>query len=119
MAIFGSKKGKSQGKTKSGRKSSGRISDFGREQMVLLSPRVTEKAAIKSGDNVYSFNIDPRAGKKDVAEAIEVIYGVTPVKINTIKVPRKNVTRRGIKGKKSVGKKAMVFLKKGDSIEFI
>lgn len=89
---------------------------------VLKNPRITEKGAIISGiNNVYPFDIDTRATKKDVIEAIKMIYKVTPVKVAVITVPSKKVISRknGKKGIKSGGKKAYVYLKKGDKIEFV
>lgn len=89
---------------------------------VLKNPRITEKGAIISGiNNVYPFDIDVRATKKDVAEAIKMIYKVIPVKIAVVTVPSKTVTSRknGKKGNTSRGKKAYVYLKKGDKIEFV
>jgi len=89
---------------------------------VLRSPRITEKAALSAEKNVYVFNIATKATKDDVKGAIEEVYKVKPVKITTVKVPSKIVTRRkrgGVTtGKKSEGKKAYVYLKKGESIEF-
>jgi len=84
---------------------------------VLLRPHVTEKSAILAEKNVYVFQIDPRAGKRDVRAAISSIYGVVPAKISIVKLPSKNVISRGKRGVKSGKKKAMVYLKKGDSIE--
>jgi len=86
---------------------------------VLRRPRITEKAAILSESNTYVFDVDPRTNKNDIAKAIKEVYKVTPVKVNIINIPAKNVVSRGKKGKKSGGKKALVYLKKGDSIEII
>jgi large subunit ribosomal protein L23 len=86
---------------------------------IILEPRITEKAAVKADlSNSYTFNINPQATKKDVVEAVEMIYKVVPIKVNITKIPKKVVRRRhtGVKGG---GKKAVVFLKKGDKIEFV
>jgi large subunit ribosomal protein L23 len=89
---------------------------------VLRSPRITEKSALSAEKNVYVFNIATKATKSDVKGAIEELYKVKPVKISTAKIPSKIVTRRkrgGVTtGKKIEGKKAYVYLKKGDVIEF-
>lgn len=84
---------------------------------VLLRPHVTEKAALLAEKNVHVFQIDPRAGKRDVQAAISSIYNVVPKKISIVKLPSKNVVSRGKRGVKSGKKKAIVYLKKGDSIE--
>ena len=87
---------------------------------VIRKPRVTEKAGIKAEtQNVYTFEINKGFGKKDVAEAVKEIYKVTPIKINITNLPPKNVVSRGKKGVQSGVKKAIIFLKKGDKIEFI
>jgi len=84
---------------------------------VIRHPRVTEKANDSTSQNAYVFDVDPRSNKIDISRAVEALYGVVPVKINTLKVPSKAVFNRGKKGVKSGGKKAVVYLKKGDSIE--
>lgn len=86
---------------------------------IIISPKVTEKAARSAGDNVYTFNVASSASKIEIAKAIQDLYGVTPVKIATSTLKYKPVARRGIFGLKGGGKKAMVFLKKGDTIEII
>jgi large subunit ribosomal protein L23 len=89
---------------------------------VLKHPRVTEKATILSESGVYVFDVAPRATKKDVAEAVEALYKVTPRKINMVKVPSKRVRMRRQQNKygvKSGGKKAYVFVKKGDTIDIV
>ncbi len=87
---------------------------------IIKSPRITEKAGIKSeSQNVYTFEVIKDATKKTIGEAIQLIYKVTPIKINVVNLPAKNVTARGKKGVKQAVKKALVFLKKGDKIAFI
>jgi large subunit ribosomal protein L23 len=88
---------------------------------VLIRPRVTEKATIQAESNVYVFEVDPRATKKDVKNAVSSIYKVNPIKVNIIKMsPRKISSRmRGTSGMKSGYKKAYVHLKEGDRIEIV
>ncbi len=87
---------------------------------IVKKPRITEKAGIKSeSQNVYTFEVTKDATKKTIGEAIQMIYKVTPIKINIVNLPAKNVTARGRKGVKQAVKKALVFLKKGDKIAFI
>jgi large subunit ribosomal protein L23 len=87
---------------------------------VLLRPRVTEKASfVAEKNNVYTFDIDPRATKNDVAEAVKALYKVTPVKVAVVVSKRKHVVVRGKIGMKKGGKKAYVYLKTGDKIEII
>lgn len=87
---------------------------------VIKKPKITEKSGIAAeSKNIYTFEVLKGATKKDVAEAIKQIYKVTPIKVNMITLPAKNVIKRGKKGIKPAIKKALVFLKKGDKISFI
>lgn len=88
---------------------------------ILLSPRITEKGAYLSSLGVYVFNVSPRAGKREIAQAVKAIYKVTPQKVTVARVPGKSRTTRGTNrtGKSASGKKAYVYLAKGETIEFI
>lgn len=87
---------------------------------VLKKPRITEKSTNSvEFAHAYVFDIDPQATKTDVKEAVKLIYKVTPVKIRVAQVPSKKVFRRGKRGVKSGGKKAYIYLKEGDKIEFV
>jgi len=87
---------------------------------VLLRPRITEKAALSADkNNVYVFEVTQEATKKSIGASIRESYKVTPVKVRVSAIPSKPVFIRGKKGVKSGGKKAYVYLKKGDKIEII
>ena len=87
---------------------------------VLLRPRITEKASQKAmEENVYVFEIPKDATKRDVAKAVFDFYKVVPTKVAVVPVPRKSVFVRGKRGMTAGGKKAYVYLKKGDTIEFV
>jgi large subunit ribosomal protein L23 len=87
---------------------------------IILRPRITEKASILVEEgNVYTFDIAPGSTTQEVAKAIESHYKVKPIKVNITDIKSKRVFRRGKKGMKSGGKKAMVYLKKSDKIEFV
>ncbi len=85
---------------------------------VLTNPRVTEKATLGIENRTYTFDIAPDANKKQIKEAIKLVYNVVPVKVHVTKIAKKKKrnARTGIYGVKSGGKKAYVYLKKGDSI---
>jgi len=85
-------------------------------ERILINPRVTEKATIASERNVYVFDVAKDTNKFEIKKAIEFFYKVTPVKINVVTVPSKNIIYRGKKGVKSGGKKAYIYLKEGDKI---
>ncbi len=86
---------------------------------ILKNPRITEKASFSYEANVYTFDVTDSANKTEIAKAVLELYKVKPVRVNILRVPRKEVISRGIKGTKGGGKKALVYLKKGDKIEFI
>ena len=86
---------------------------------VIKNGRVTEKATDALENNVYTFNVSLSANKKEVEKAVFSIYKVKPVRVNILKVPNKTVLSKGKKGVKSGGKKAVVYLRKEDKIEFI
>src|SRR3989338_9064884 len=84
----------------------------------LKRPRVTEKASLLSGQNVYTFDVPKGFNKIEITQAVKDLYKVTPLSVRVIPVPSKRVTQRGHPGVKKGGKKALVYLKKGDKIEF-
>jgi len=89
---------------------------------IVLSPHITEKsvrASARDGERAYTFKVHPSANKKEIGKAVQMAYKVSPVRINVVKVPGKTVNRSGRKGKKSGYKKALVYLKKGDTIQFV
>jgi large subunit ribosomal protein L23 len=87
---------------------------------VLLRPRITEKAAISADRaGVYVFEVTPTATKKAILASVKAVYKVTPVRIHTTRIAPKAVFVRGKRGVKKGGKKAYVYLKKGDKIELL
>lgn len=89
---------------------------------ILLRPHVTEKATDLSEHNVYAFEVHKSANKMAVRQAIEKLYKVRPVKVAVINEKPK-YTRSQRTGRKAVKehgmKKALVYLKEGDKIEFV
>ena len=85
---------------------------------VLVSPRITEKATMASGMGVYVFDVSPKANKQQVLQAVAQYYKVTPRKVRIVSIPAKNVRnmRTGQRGVSEGGKKAYVYLKKGETI---
>lgn len=86
---------------------------------VLVRPRITEKATALAEKGVYVFDVAMNATKERIGAAVKELYRVTPRKINVIAVTRKAVhsTRSKKVGYTAKGKKAYVYLKKGDVIE--
>jgi len=85
----------------------------------IIRPRVTEKATTVAESGIYVFEVEKGTTKREIAKAVEELYKVKPTKIGIVKIPRKQVFVRGKKGLKAGGKKAYVYLKKGDKIEII
>jgi large subunit ribosomal protein L23 len=88
-------------------------------QNILKHPRITEKAAILAERGAYTFEVDSHATKIEIARAVKQIYNVEPVRVNIVKLPAKKVFIRGRRGTKKAVKKAIVYLKEGDKIEFV
>ena len=86
---------------------------------IIKKPRVTEKASFRAEQNVYTFDVEKSANKTEIKKAIFKLYKVKPVKVNIITVPAKKIIARVNSGVKAGGKKALVYLKKEDKIEFI
>lgn len=83
---------------------------------LILAPRVTEKASVQSSANAYTFVVAKNATKLALRDEIKKEYKVTPKAINITNMPRKNTFIRGKHGTQAGIKKAVVFLKKGDTI---
>jgi large subunit ribosomal protein L23 len=83
---------------------------------LILSPRVTEKASMQSSANAYTFVVAKNATKLDILAEFKKEYKVTPKAINITNMPRRNTFIRGKIGTQAGIKKAIVFLKKGDTI---
>lgn len=88
---------------------------------ILLSPRITEKGSDLSAQGIYVFNVAKDADRREIAEAIQAIYKVTPRSVRLIAIPSKRRLTRGTNrmGATAAGKKAYVHLKKGDTIELV
>ena len=84
---------------------------------VLIRPLITEKATILAGDGKYAFEVDPRANKNQVRQAIEIAFNVKVLKVNTMNIRGKK-RRTGTRSTVAPNwKKAIVTLAEGDSIE--
>ncbi|MFH1201188.1 MAG: 50S ribosomal protein L23 [bacterium] len=86
---------------------------------IIKNPRITEKASFSAEQNVYTFDVIASANKTEIKKAIFALYKVKPVKVNVLTIPRKNIMSKGKAGTRGGGRKALVYFKKGDKIEFI
>jgi|TARA_B100000902_G_scaffold87325_1_gene91436 large subunit ribosomal protein L23 len=83
----------------------------------ILSPFVTEKTTILSEQNKIIFKVPTKANKKNLKTNIEKIFKVNVTKINIINKQNRTKLTRGKKVKVSGFKKAIITLKKGQSID--
>ncbi len=90
---------------------------------ILLRPIVTEKMT-KQGEtlNRYGFIVDKRADKPAIKKAVEKMYGVNVVAVNTMRYSGKRKTRYTksgmVTGKTNAYKKAIITLAQGEVIDF-
>ena len=83
----------------------------------ILSPVVTEKSTNLSEQNKIVFKVPDGANKKNLKKNIEKIFKVNVTKINIINKQNRTKVTRGRKVKVSGYKKAIITLKKGQSID--
>ena len=83
----------------------------------VKSPVITEKATIMSEQNKTVFKVHSSANKKNIKKNIEKIFKVNVVKINIINIKLKYKLRQGRASIKKGYKKAIITLKKGQSID--
>ena len=83
----------------------------------IKHPIITEKATILSEQNKTVFKVHKKANKKIIKRNIEKIFKVTVIKVNIINTKTKYKIKQGKPSTKSGYKKAIVTLKKGQSID--
>jgi large subunit ribosomal protein L23 len=83
----------------------------------VLAPIITEKATLLSEQNKVVFQVAADASKDEIAAAVEALFKVNVTKVNTLNVKGKTKRFRGIVGRRSDVKKAIVTLAEGQSID--
>ena len=84
---------------------------------VIVRPIVSEKSYAGIEGNVYTFLVDPRANKTEIKEAVQSIWNVRVLSVNTLNRKGKVKRRRYTLGKRADQKRAIVTLAEGDAIE--
>ena len=84
---------------------------------VIKSPVITEKATMASEHNQVVFNVAKHATKPEIKKAVEALFEVKVKAVNTLNRKGKTKRFRGIKGKQSDVKKAIVTLEEGQTID--
>ncbi len=87
---------------------------------IIKRPLVTEKNTVRAQLlNEYAFEVDRKANRTEIKRAVEKLFGVTVLRVNTM-VCRKNSRKLGkMPGERKLWKKAVVKLKEGDRFEFL
>lgn len=84
---------------------------------ILIRPVVTEHSTDLMAENKYTFEVDLRASKSQVKRAVEEIFSVRVLNVNTARIPGKLKRMGRFEGRRPERKKAIVKLAEGDSIE--
>jgi large subunit ribosomal protein L23 len=84
---------------------------------IVLEPVVSEKSYSLLDNNTYTFLVHPRANKTEIRQAVEAIWGVKVVNVNTVNRKGKTKRFRFTQGKRPDSKRAIVKLAEGDKIE--
>ena len=86
---------------------------------IIIEPIVSEKSYGLLEDNVYTFRVDPRASKPEIKDAVQRIFDVQVLKVNTLnrKGKRKRNRRNFTFGQRPATKRAFVTLVEGDTID--
>ena len=86
---------------------------------IIKAPLITEKSRGREALNQYSFKVSPKANKTEIKEAVEKIFKVEVVDVKTLNMPVKKKRVGRYTGRTNRGKKAIVTLKDGMTIENI
>jgi large subunit ribosomal protein L23 len=84
---------------------------------VIVSPAITEKSTMASEQNQVVFNVAKKATKPEIKAAVEALFGVKVVGVNTLVRKGKVKRFRGTIGRQNDVKKAVVTLADGDAID--
>ncbi|MCL6581936.1 MAG: 50S ribosomal protein L23 [Firmicutes bacterium] len=88
-----------------------------RARDVIIRPLVSEKSTGAMADNKYTFLVDPKANKTQIKQAVEEIFGVTVVEVNTVRRLGKMRRMGYFRGRQPSTKKAIVTVKEGQKIK--
>ena len=83
---------------------------------IIIAPVVSEKSYALIEQGVYTFKVDPKASKPEIRDAVEAIWGVEVLKVNTL---NRNGKRKRTRGTNRIGtrpdtKRAIVTLAAGE-----
>ncbi len=84
---------------------------------IIVRPVISEKTYGLLDDNKYTFVVDKRSNKTEIKQAIQTIFDVKVVSVNTMNRPGKRKRRGLVVGKRPDTKRAIVTVAPGDEIE--
>lgn len=84
---------------------------------IIIRPIITEDSYDMMEDNVYTFEVAKTTNKVEIRQAVEALFNVHVVKVNTLNVKSKPKRVRQQAGRTRTWKKAMVTIAEGESIE--
>jgi len=84
---------------------------------IIMRPLITEKAQIMTGQNKYAFEVDKRANKMQIKDAVETAFNVRVDHVNTMTMKGKYRRYGRMMSKMPDWKKAVVTLAPGEKIE--
>lgn len=85
---------------------------------VIIKPVISEKSYQLIESNKYVFQVDPRASKEEIKDAVQTIFKVRVLGVNTLHRGGKLKRQGRTQGRTAAVKKAIVTLAPGDKIEF-
>ena len=84
---------------------------------VVLSPHITEKSTMASEHNAVVFKVASGASKPEIKAAVEALFKVKVLSVNTLTRKGKSKNFRGVRGRQQDVKKAIVRLAEGQTID--
>ncbi len=85
---------------------------------LILAPVVSEKSYdLIENENIYTFEVDPRSNKEEIRDAIDEVFEVTVIRVNTMNRKGKRKRSGFTFGKRKDVKRAIVKIAEGDSID--
>lgn len=90
--------------------------ELGNAYNILIKPLITEKASNLQHENKYVFEVRESSNKIEITDAIEEVYGIKPLSVNTVRVNGKKVRSGKRVGRRKDWKKAVVTLPAGKTI---
>ncbi|OGZ78905.1 MAG: 50S ribosomal protein L23 [Candidatus Staskawiczbacteria bacterium RIFOXYD2_FULL_37_9] len=85
----------------------------------IKQPHISEKGSYLAEKDQYIFEVSPNYNKQEIKNAVEGIYGVNVLSVNSVKIPAKRRRLGKTEGFRRAYKKAIVKIKNGQKIEIL